>query len=366
MLRTEPLVHGHPPAPWWQTRPGRAVVGSLLLFACVYALRIARPLLLPLVVSFLLAAVLAPAARLLRRLRVPGTLAAGIVVAAFAGATGIGMYALAEPATTWIERAPQTMREIERKLHTVKSSILEARLAAETVEKIARVDGGPPADEMTVTVKEPSLAARIVETTRAAALHAVEVTFLLFFLLAYGGAFFRKLLAITDRLRAKIRLVTITSEIEHEISGYLLTITCINVGLGAATAIVMALLGMPNPVLWGGLAAVLNFVPYVGSSVTLVVLTLVAILTFETLPRALVVPVAFLALATIEGQVVTPIVVGRRMALSPLVIGIALMVGAWVWGPVGMLIAVPVLAVTKIVCGHDEELAPIAALLERD
>ena len=128
----------------------------------------------------------------------------------------------------------------------------------------------------------------------------------------------------------------------------------------------MSLLGMPNPVLWGVLAAVLNFVPYLGSTVTLIVLTLVAILTFDTLPRALFVPAVFLGLATLEGQFVNPMIVGRRMSLSPPIIVIALMLGGWIWGVVGLLIAVPVLAVVKIYCAHNDELAPVAELLGSD
>lgn len=248
---------------------------------------------------------LVPIVRRLRTWHLPYPLAAAIVVLAFTGATGFGVYSIADPATAWIERAPETMREIERKLRTVKASMLEARQAADKVEEIARVDGDTPPTE--VTVKEPSLAARVVSTTQAALLHAVEVIVLLYFLLAFGDSSLRKLVKISPRLRAKIEVVKITTEIEEEISGYLFTVACINTGLGAATAIAMSALGMPNPVLWGVLAAVLNFVPYLGSAVTLIVLTLVAILTFDTPPRALLVPAAFLVLATIEGQFVSPI-----------------------------------------------------------
>jgi len=138
------------------------------------------------------------------------------------------------------------------------------------------------------------------------------------------------------------------------------------VGLGAATAIAMSALGMPNPLLWGVLATVLNFIPYLGSAVTLLVLTIVAVLTFDTQPRALLVPAVFLFLATMEGQFINPIIVGRRMSLNPPAIVIALMVGAWIWGVVGLLIAVPGLAIVKIYCGHDEELSPVADLLGRD
>jgi predicted PurR-regulated permease PerM len=352
------------PEPWWLTRPGRIGLGALALFSLGYALKLAQPLFLPLVLSLLLAIVLAPLVRVLQRLRLPAPMAAGVVMLGFTAATGAGVYALADPALNWIERAPETMREIERRLQTVKDSVVEAKMAAETVEKIARVDGDPPKSE--VTVKEPSLATQIVATTRVAVLHALEVIVLVYFLLAFGATFVRKLVQIPAGLRSKVRIVRVTTEIEREISNYLLTISCINAGLGVATAAAMSLLGMPNPVLWGVVAAILNFVPYLGSAFTTVVLTVVAILAFDTLPRAFLVPAVFLVLATVEGQVVTPIVVGRRMELNPPVIVIALLVGAWVWGIVGLLIAVPLLAMVKIYCAHDDDLASIALLLGRD
>jgi predicted PurR-regulated permease PerM len=123
---------------------------------------------------------------------------------------------------------------------------------------------------------------------------------------------------------------------------------------------------MPNPLLWGAMAAVFNFVPYLGSSVTLGILTMVALLTFDTVTRALAVPAVFLGLATLEGQFVTPIIVGRRMALSPLVIMVGLLVMGWIWGVVGLLITMPLLAILKIYCAHDEELSPLGVLLGPD
>jgi predicted PurR-regulated permease PerM len=242
--------------------------------------------------------------------------------------------------------------------------MVEARAAADTVEQIARVDGEAPPSE--VTVKEPSLAARVVETARIALLQAVTVIILLFFFLACGETSLRRLVTMQGRLRAKVRFVRITGEIEKEVSNFLLTITCINAGLGVATAGAMWLLGMPNPLLWGVLAAILNFIPYLGSFVTLVVLTAVAILAIDPLTRALAAPAAFLALATIEGQFVTPIIVGRRMSLSPMIIAIALLVGGWIWGAVGLVITVPVLAIVRIYCTHDESLSAVADLLGRE
>jgi predicted PurR-regulated permease PerM len=339
-------------------------LGALLLFALAYALRLARPVLLPLVLSGLLAVLLAPLVRLLRRLHLPAAVAAAIVVGAFTGAAGAGVAVLAEPAATWIARAPETMREIEHRLRSVKKSMIEARMAAETVEEIARVDDAPPPPE--VTVKEPSFATRVLEVTRAAVLQAAQVVILLFFLLASGETFLRKLVRVQDRLRAKVRVVKIAAEIQREFSSYLLTVSCINAGLGLATALAMSLLGMPNPVLWGVVAAVLNYVPYLGSTVTLIVLSLVAILTFDTVTRALLPPVVFLILATIEGQIVAPMIVGRRLSLNPPLVIVALLAGGWIWGAVGALIAVPMLAMIRIYCTHDEELSPLADLMGHD
>jgi predicted PurR-regulated permease PerM len=160
--------------------------------------------------------------------------------------------------------------------------------------------------------------------------------------------------------------VKIMQEIKEDVSHYLFTVACINAGLGTATAVATWLLGMPNPLLWGVMAAAFNFVPYLGSAVTLTVLAVVALITFDTLAHALLVPAVFLALATIEGQIVSPIIVGRRLSLSPLVVVIALMIGGWVWGVVGVLLAVPILVMVKIYLTHSEHLQPFAEVLGRD
>jgi len=186
---------------------------------------------------------------------------------------------------------------------------------------------------------------RLLTSTQKGLIYLAETIVLVFFILAFGDAFVRKLVKIPARLRDKIHVVKILHEIKEEISHYLFTVACINAGLGVATAVAMRLLGMPNAILWGVMAATFNFVPYLGSAVTLTVLTVVALITFDTLAHAAMVPVVFLTLATIEGQIVNPIIVGRRMSLSPLVIVIALMIGAWVWGIVGVLLAVPLLVI---------------------
>jgi predicted PurR-regulated permease PerM len=360
-LPTDPLIPDPPPMPWWTGRRGRFVLGSLAVFACGWALQLARPLLLPLVLALIIAVVLTPVLRLLRRLRLPAPIASAAVVGAFAAAVAAGVFALADPASHWIERAPQTLSELDSRLRPVKASLFEAQKAAEKVEEMARVDGDHPAPQ--VSVKEPSLAMRMVGQTQSVLFEAAEVVILVYFLLAFGEAFYRGLVKIPERLRGKVRVVAMVTEIEQEISTLLFTIASINAGLGTATALAMSLLGMPNPLLWGAMAAVFNFVPYLGSTVTLCVLAAVAILTFDTVTRALVVPAVFLALAILEGQFITPIIVGKRMALNPLVIMVGLMVMGWIWGVMGLLITMPVLAILKIYCAHDERLEPLGLLL---
>lgn len=353
--------------PFWHRAPGRAGLGALLVLMLAWALREARSVLLPLVVAILLAVALTPLVRWLGRLRLPAPLAAAVVVTAFTAFLGFGVYAIAGPAIDWIDRAPQTLHQIERRLSTVKASMLEARAAADTVEEIARVDGEAPPPE--VTLKEPSLAGRVLDLARVAVLQTATVIILLYFLLSCGGGFLRRLMTMQGPLRARIRFVRVATAIEREVARFLLTTACINAGLGAATALTAWTFGLPNPPLWGALAALLNFIPYVGAFVTLLVLAGVALLKIEPLGRALLVPAVFLLLATLEGQLVTPLVVGRRMSLNPMVIAVALLAGGWIGGPVGLLITVPILAMARIYCAHDEDLAPVADLLgsaERD
>jgi predicted PurR-regulated permease PerM len=363
---TIPIVEPPPPRPipWWETGPGRAALIVLVVFALAYTLQVTRELVLPIVIALLISIVLSPIAGWLRKLRLPHALAAGIVVTLFAGSVGAGVYALTDPAASWIERAPQTMREVQRKLRKIRLPMIQAQQAARQVEELANVDGQKAATQ--VTVKEASLARRVLTSMQKGLFYLAEIIVLVFFILAFGDAFVRKVVKIPARLRDKIHVVKILQEIQEEISHYLFTVACINAGLGAATAVAMWLLGMPNAILWGAMAAAFNFVPYLGSAVSLTVLTVVALITFESVAHALLVPAVFLALATIEGQIVNPIIVGKRLSLSPLVIVIALMIGAWVWGVVGVLMAVPILVMLKIYFSHNEHLAPYAEALGKD
>ena len=192
---------------------------------------------------------------------------------------------------------------------------------------------------------------------------ALTMVILLYFLLAYDGLFLGKLIKAMPRLQDKKRALTIAREIESSISKYLVTVTCINAGLGTAVGVAVGLLGMPNPLLWGVMAMVFNFVPYLGATVGIISMTLAAVLSFDSLTWALIFPTTYLAIAIIEGNFITPMILGHSLTVNPIVILIALMFWGWMWGIPGAMLAVPILATFKIFCDHVQPLAPIGEFL---
>jgi predicted PurR-regulated permease PerM len=189
---------------------------------------------------------------------------------------------------------------------------------------------------------------------------------LLFFVLVSGDSLLNKLVRISPSLQDKKRVVQVARDIQRYVSIYLGTITLINVVVGAVVALAMHLLGMPNPLLWGAMAGALNYIPYLGVAITIAVVAFVSLLTFDAIGEILMPPAAILLVNIVEGQFLTPIITGRRLALSPVAIFLAVVVLGWIWGIVGVFIAVPVLATMKLVSENVEPLMPLATLLGRE
>ena len=186
---------------------------------------------------------------------------------------------------------------------------------------------------------------------------ALEMFVLLYFLLAVGDLFLQKLIKVLPLLQDKKKAVAIFRETESSISTYLVTVALVNAGLGLVVALVMRLVGMPNPLLWGTLAAVAEFVPYLGATTMLGILSLAGLVTFPQLGHAFLVPGSYLVVNLIQANFVTPTVLGRRLTLNPVAILIGLVFWWWLWGVGGAFIAVPLLATFKIFCDHIESLA---------
>jgi predicted PurR-regulated permease PerM len=278
------------------------------------------------------------------------------------GAIGYGVSLLAAPAAGWIEKAPYSLQQLQQRLTPFKKPMAQVAEASGAIEKLTTTEA-TPAKTPTVEVKQHPLTDRLYAHTSELLVSALATIILLYFLLAYDGVFLAKLIRLMPTLSDKKRAVTIAHEIEAQISRYLFTITLINICLGIAVGAAVGFLGLPNPLLWGVLVAVLNFIPYLGALVGIGCMLLGALLSFDSLGFALVFPATYLALATIEGNFITPFVMGRSLTLNPVLVLLSLTFWGWMWGIVGILLAVPILAAFKIFCTHLEPLEPLAEFI---
>lgn len=337
------------------------VVTALFVLAVFYTLYLTRGLTLPIVLALLLHFLLRPAVRALQYIRFPVYLAAALVVLSLVSTLALAGYALSEPLAQWVQKSPQIAQQLERKLRPIKKKVEEVDKAAAQVERITSAE----TKGATVQLRNTSVRGMVWGSVEPLLTGIVVMFFLLYFLLATGDRMIQRI-AETARTRdGARRVVEIADGVERNISGYLGSITLINAALGAATAAMTYAFGMPNPLLWGAMAMLFNFVPYLGAMITLAVLAVVAVLTFDALSYALLVPAMFLLITSIEGQVVTPLVLGRRLALNPVLVFLGLIFWGWLWGPAGALLAVPILVALKIVCDHVRPLAPWGTLLGR-
>jgi predicted PurR-regulated permease PerM len=337
---------------------------ALTLLAVLYTLHLAAAFFLPIVVAILLNLLLSPIVRLIRNhLRIPDPLGAGIVIVVLLGVVGFGAYRLTPVASAWLARAPESMAMIQQRIQPLRRPVERVTQAAEQVERATDMDK----QTQEVEIKGPSLTQQVFGGTTALLGAALVVIFLTYFLLASGELFLHKLVAVLPQLKDKKTAVRIVRETEAHVSVYLVVTTLINIGVGVVTGAALALLGMPNPVLWGVIAGGLNFVPYIGGLVNTVILTLAAFLTFEDTGRALMVPIVFSVINIFEGNLITPWILGRQMRLNTVAVFVGLVFWWFLWGIPGALLAVPIMATIKIACDHIASLAPIGEFLaEKD
>jgi predicted PurR-regulated permease PerM len=333
---------------------------GLFLLALLYTLYFARAFLIPVVVAVLLSLLLQPLVRGLRRLGLPEGAGAALVIVAFLGTFALAVAQLSGPAARWIAEAPRTVPRVRAKLDALLKPVQRVSETAEKVVAAADMDGDRT---LKVEVKGDSLAKVLFGGTQQFLGMALVVVFLLFLLLASGDLFLGKLIKVLPRLADKKRAVQIARETEAHVSSYLVTTTLVNAGFGVVIGVAMGLLGLPNPVLWGVLAGVTNFIPYVGAWTCSIILAAVALIHFDSVRQALLVVLVFQGLNLVEGGVVTPRLVGARLSLNPVVVFTSVLFWGWIWGVPGAILAVPVTACVKIACDHIEGLAPVGEFL---
>jgi predicted PurR-regulated permease PerM len=351
------------------TRPGRrpadiksVALTGLFVLAAFYTLYFMRAMLLPLVLALLLSYLLVPLVRGLARIKIRPFLGSAIVLAALITAIVSGISSLSEPAAGWIEKAPYSLQQLKQKLVPLKKPIEKVAQASGEIDKLTTTDE-EQAKPQAVVVKRSPLAEAVFTQGPEFVASAVVMFILLYFLLAYDGVFLAKIIRVTPRLDDKKRAVSMMRDVEAHISRYLLTITAINIGLGIAVGTTVHFLGLRNPIMWGVMVATLNFVPYLGALTGIICMTLGAVLSFDSLGYAMIFPASYLLLAILEGNFITPFVLGKSLTLNPVIILISLAFWGWMWGISGMILAVPILATFKIFCDHFEPMAPIAEFL---
>jgi predicted PurR-regulated permease PerM len=318
-----------------------------------------------------LALLLGPANHFLNaRLRIPRMLGALLLILVVFSVIGAIGYAISVPAATWIAKAPQSLPTLQKKLGFLRqpvSMFQEGLRQMEHLMQAAPEQGAPP--QQTITVQQGSgmgMGMSVLSGTRAVRGQVFTLGVVLFFLLIDGDSLLRRFVEILPHFDEKRRAVQIATEVERNISGYLATITMMNALVGVANGLSVWAFGMPDPLLWGTLAFLLNYVPILGPLTGMVIFFFVGLFTFDQVWLAFAPSAVYLLVHLAEGETITPMLLARRFTLNPVLVISALMFWDWLWGIPGALLAVPLLAVTKIVCDHIEGLTPLGHLLGAD
>jgi predicted PurR-regulated permease PerM len=331
---------------------------GILLFVVLGICYVAQGVVIPLILALLLSLLLSPVVTLLQRAYLPRVISSIFVLGAVVGLLGGAVTLLAQPARNWVANAPATIQSVQQRFHSFRAPIRRAEEATKQFENLAQTTNHP-----TVVTTQTSFLTNVASSTPRVFASIMAVLLLVYFFLSSGDHFLRRIVEVVPGLTDKKMIVSIARDVQAEMSRYLVMVSVINLGVGSLTAAGMALLGVPDPLLWGAAAAVLNFAPYIGPTMTAIGLAIVGFTTFKTVGHAFAVPAVFLAIAFVEGQLITPTIIGRRFALDPTVVFVWLLLWGWLWGIPGVLLAGPLIACFRIVCQHVEALKSTGVLI---
>jgi predicted PurR-regulated permease PerM len=310
----------------------------LIMFGAM--LYLTRAVLIPLAAAVIVGLTLAPLGRRVTRHRVPPWLFALLVVAALIATLHISTLLFSGPVSGWIERAPDLGRAVEEKLRSFDNALGSLRWLKDN-------SGGSG-----LKIDFASLIGPVLGVLTPAVSQLVIFLAMLFFVLISQDDLRRHFILIFPGQELRLRAIRILNDIEDDLARYVATVAVINAVLGCLTAIGAYVIGLPNPELWGVLAFLCNFVPYIGPALVLCILFAVGLINFPSLGHALIAPAFYLALTTLEGHFITPNIVGKRFTLSPLAVFLALVFWTWLWGPIGGFLAVPILIVGLVIFNH--------------
>jgi predicted PurR-regulated permease PerM len=336
-------------------------LGGLFLLAMLGACYIASDIVLPIVLAFVLSLVLQPAMRALERVRLPRGVAAVFLIFMLFGTLGGLGAALSGPAASWAEKLPTGIPKLQERLSFLSRPIAAVQKFADQAQGLTQAGEAKP---VPVAVQGAGLSERLLSGTRAFASGLLETVLVLFFLLVSGDTFLRRLVEILPRFKSKRQAVDISQQIESDVSAYLFTITIMNLTVGVAIGTVMSFCGVGDPVLWGAVAFLLNYIPILGPMIGAVVFLLAGLLSIDSLWGAFLPAALYLFIHLVEGETVTPMLLARRFTINPVLVILSLVFWYWMWGVPGAILSTPMLAITKIICDRTRPLMAFGHFME--
>jgi predicted PurR-regulated permease PerM len=328
----------------WRIVAQAATIGMFLIMG-VAALYFARPLLLPATTAVVIGLMLGPLSSRADKLGVPLIVTAIVLWLLVVLAFYLLIILLASPIVDWLGKAPEIGANIKDKLHVLDRPMAVLDNLRQALMPKGKEDSGVGFDILSVV--QPTL----LFITPAIGQMVIFFGTLFFFLL--GRLQLRHVLVVFfDKREARLRMLKIMNDVEHNLTGYLSIVALINSVVGVAAGLIAWFTGLPNPVAWGVLGFILNFIPYIGALIMELILLALGLVTFPTLSHALIAPALYLAFSTLEGHFITPGIMGRRLTLNPLVVFLSLVFWTWLWGPIGAFLAVPILIVLLVIVSH--------------
>jgi predicted PurR-regulated permease PerM len=329
----------------WRVAAQAATIGIFLVLS-IAALYFARPILLPATTAVVVGLMLGPLSSRADRLGIPVIVTAIVLWLLIVLAFYLLIILLASPIVDWLGKAPEISNNIREKLHVLDRPIAALDNLREALMPKGKNDSGGVGFDI-LSVVQPAL----LFITPAIGQIVIFFGTLFFFLL--GRLQLRHVLVVFfDKREARLRMLKIMNDVEHNLTGYLSVVAVINLVVGLAAGVIAYFVGLPNPVAWGVLGFILNFIPYIGALMMELVLLALGLVTFPTLSHALIEPALYLAFTTLEVHFNNPGNMGRRLTLNPLIVFLSLVFWTWLWGPIGAFLAVPILIVLLVISSH--------------